>query len=204
MTLKSPAQGLPAPMACTLTTLWRVLFPWQSAEQAVHGVHSSNWQSVSPAQPVASHPANSSAGPTAGSPHQVSFTAISRWRLRVPGPQVAEHSPQSAQSPHLPSTQHSGWLWHRATGITCSLGRGSQSTPPSLGRTAISRVRRLWPMPHTSGAGTHSLHSFQLPHWQSTALPQVLTSQCAASSKISLQCEMPATAALASFRARDL
>jgi hypothetical protein len=138
-----PSHALPSPMALERIFRVRTLLPWHSDEHADGADHLLKTQSWCWLQGSAAQPPNSTSEPGAGCPHHVSFLAIGRRLWRVPLPQLALHAPHSAQSPQLPSMQHSGWPLQFGTGMTSSLIRGGQSCPPPLGKAEMLRFRRL-------------------------------------------------------------
>jgi len=126
----------------------------------------------------------------------------------VPLPQLALHAPQSAQSSHSPSMQHSGWPRQFTTGMTSSLTRGAQSAPSPRGKVSMLRLRRLNPTPQMSGvsppAGTQSDHSDHTPHLQSTAFSHGGPWQGAACCKSPRQPAVPSVAGSVMLRTRTL
>mmetsp|Transcript_26442 Transcript_26442/g.57835 ORF Transcript_26442/g.57835 Transcript_26442/m.57835 type:complete len:208 (-) Transcript_26442:992-1615(-) len=164
----APTQGAPLPVLFRAMLRELICWPWQAAEQAEGVDHWPNSQSTSTSQAWAEHSSYSTLEPAGGFPQKLSWVLFTRSLFRVPEPHDAVHPPQSCQSCHSPSTQHIACPLQPLTGITSSNGFGSQRAPLRDGIVAMLRLRRLYPIPHSVGAGTQSDHSFQLPHTQST------------------------------------
>mmetsp|Transcript_43037 Transcript_43037/g.68110 ORF Transcript_43037/g.68110 Transcript_43037/m.68110 type:complete len:209 (-) Transcript_43037:2880-3506(-) len=141
---------------------------------------------------MASHPAYSLVGPSAGRPQCVAANAV-RFRVLVPSlPQVTLHGLHSPQGFHSPLTQCS---WHVPgqcdQGCTSVRLRTSQGWPPGPASCATVLERFLLPTPHLM-AVWQAPHSPQSDNIQSWTPKQVSALQPSTSLRSKVQPNLPA------------
>jgi len=179
--------------------------PSQVLVQALHWVHASNWQSMSPAHGTPwLHGATSREKPSAGLPHSFASCSIRRCRYRKPPVQEAEQGDHSCQCPQAPSRQLLAAQSCVLHGSISSLWTAEQRPPPPWGVCAMCRLRVRWPPPQEQ---VQPLQDDQSPHRQLTSPhpgmdPPPLSRQARVSDRMKLQGRPPPCDDLAIWRSR--
>mmetsp|Transcript_138760 Transcript_138760/g.386961 ORF Transcript_138760/g.386961 Transcript_138760/m.386961 type:complete len:396 (+) Transcript_138760:768-1955(+) len=180
----APLQASPLPCPYVAILRERCLTPLQEHEQSPHSFHWLNKHATSPEQPMVLQGAICRLSPSAGVPQAVASVMTLRTRHLMPPPQVAEHSPHSSQSCHVPSMQstssHDCVLQGTISLLTCT----GHNLPAPLGATLMCRSRVIWPPPQRH---VHPLHSVQSAHSQSVPSGGGVVLQCAGHLLVSMR-----------------